>query len=292
MKPGRFRYLAPTSLAEALDALTFYGDEAKALAGGQSLGPLLNLRLASPEVLVDLERVSELSLSLREEEDCLVVASMTRQRAMEISPVVRRWVPLLTQALPFVAHRTIRNRGTLGGSLAHADPAAELPAVAVAADATIVVRGPTGTRHLSAHDFFQGIFTTALEPAELIEAVQFPKVRPGEGTGWAEFAARRGDFALVGVGARLRLANSGVIDLARLVYSGVSDVPWHDEAVGSSLVGSRPNRDVLSAAAALAANNCQPTGDVTGSSRYRKSLMAHLGARALFEAADDARMRS
>lgn len=292
MKPRRFRYLAPTSLAEAVDALAFHGDDAKALAGGQSLGPLLNLRLASPEVIVDLERISELSAPIREEGDCLEVASMTRQRDMETSPSVRRWVPLLAQALPFVAHRTIRNRGTLGGSLAHADPAAELPAVAVAAGATIIVRGAEGGRRLDAGDFFEGFFTTVLEPGELIEAVQFPKVQSREGTSWMEFAPRRGDFAVVGVAARLRLSESGVIEAARIVYSGVSDVPWHDEAVASLLVGSSPDPEVLSAAADLAAERCQTTGDATGSARYRKSLMAHLGSQALAAAVDEARGRS
>lgn len=292
MKPGRFRYLAPTSLAEAIAAMCSNGDEAKALAGGQSLGPLLNLRLASPEVLVDLERVPELSVPLKEEGGSLAIGAMTRQRMMETSSLVRRWSPLLAQALPFVAHRTIRNRGTLGGSLAHADPAAELPAVAVAAEASITAWGPGGSRCIPAEHFFQGFFSTALEPTELISKVQFPKARPGEGASWMEFAPRRGDFALVGVAARIVVSGAGTIEAARLVYSGVSDAPWYDEAVASSLVGSLPGHDVFSAAAALAADSCQPTGDSTGSSAYRKSLMAHLGLQALTAAAGEAGMHS
>lgn len=285
MKPGRFRYLAPSSLDEAVEALSTMGDEAKALAGGQSLGPLLNLRLANPQVIIDLERVQELSATLTEECDSISIAAMTRQRGIETSQLVRRWSPLLAQALPFVAHRTIRNRGTLGGSLAHADPAAELPAVAVAADATITIRGPSGARQAPAGSFFQGFFTTSLEPTELILSVQFPKIQAAEGTSWMEFAPRRGDFALVGVAARVRLSSAGTIEAARLVYSGVSDVPWCDETVTASLVGSTPSQETFLSAARAAADSCEPTEDATASSGYRKSLMAHLGAQALSAAA-------
>lgn len=291
MKPGRFRYLAPSSLDEAIEALSSLGDEAKALAGGQSLGPLLNLRLANPQLIIDLERVQELSAPLTEEGDSISIAAMTRQRSIETSSLVRQWSPLLAQALPFVAHRTIRNRGTIGGSLAHADPAAELPAVAVAAEATITVWGPSGPRLAPAGSFFQGFFTTALEPTELISSVQFPKVQTGEGTSWMEFAPRRGDFALVGVAARVRLSSAGTIEAARLVYSGVSDVPWYDEAVTAPLVGSTPSQETLLSAARAAADSCEPTEDATASSGYRKSLMAHLGAQALSEATDEALAR-
>lgn len=281
MKPGRFRYLAPTSLGEAVEALASFGDDAKALAGGQSLGPLMNLRLANPGVLIDLGRVAELAEPLREEEDSLVIGAMTRQRIVETSQLVQRWNPLLSQTLPFVAHRTIRNRGTIGGSLAHADPAAELPAVAIASGATVTVQGPSGKRLIPAAQFFQGFFTTDLEPTELVVAVRFPKLGVYERTGWAEFAPRRGDFALVGVAVRIRLSIEGTIEHAELVYSGVSSVPWQDQSVSASLVGLAPSEEAFHAVAALAAASCGPAGDVMASPEYRRSLMEHLTVKAL-----------
>jgi len=274
--------MAPTSIAEAIEVLAVYGEDAKALAGGQSLGPLMNLRLAVPAVIVDLGRVPELSGPPRDEGDSLVIAAMTRQRFAETSPLVRSWIPALSQALPFVAHRSIRNRGTIGGSLSHADPAAELPAVAVACGATVIIRGPEGQRQTPAGQFFQGFFTTELRPTELVIAVRFPKLGVKEGTGWAEFAPRRGDFALVGVAARIQLAYDGTIAGAELVYSGVSDVPWCDPAVVStSLVGERPLERTFSAAASALAASCAPAADSSASAEYRRSLMKHLTVQVL-----------
>lgn len=281
MKPARFQYLAPTSVEEVVDALQAFGDDAKLLAGGQSLGPLLNLRLSTPTVIVDLGRIDELSGQPTGESSVLRVPAMARQRSVEISARARECVPLLTQALPFVAHRTIRNRGTMGGSLAHADPAAELPAVAVAADASMVTQGSAGQRRLPAESFFTGFFTTALRPDEVLVAVEYPMRGEREGTSWLEFAPRRGDFAVVGIAAKVRLSADGSIADGRLVYSGVADRPWHDDGCDSGMVGRPPSPDLFDALAHDAATRCRPISDASGSADYRRSLLRHLTVQAL-----------
>jgi aerobic carbon-monoxide dehydrogenase medium subunit len=290
MKPARFRYLVPTSVSEAIGALAAYGDDSKLLAGGQSLGPLLNLRLARPDIVIDLGTVAELAVGPREAGDWVTISAMTPQRAVEISPLVGQYCPLLTEALPYVAHRTIRNRGTIGGSMAHADPAAEIPAVAVASNAIIRAEGPEGPRRIPADRFFLGFFTTALEPTEMVVAIEFPKLTPRRGACWAEFAPRRGDFAVVGVAAQLGLSPEGVIDWARLVYSGVWDKPWTDEAVESRLLGEQPRIAVFEAAADHAAAQCRPSSDSTASSDYRRSLVKHLTIKALAGAFEQAKV--
>lgn len=281
MKPARFRYVAPASVPEAIEAIATYGDESKLLAGGQSLGPLLNLRLARPDVVVDLGAIGELATGPRDEGDRITIPAMTTQHTVEDSPLARRHCPLLAEALPHVAHRTIRNRGTIGGSVAHADPAAEIPSVAVASDAIVRAQGPDGSRRIPADDFFLGLFTTALEPAEMAVAVEFPKVASRQGTRWVEFAPRRGDFAVVGVAARLGVTASGAIEYARLVYSGISDRPWRAEAAEELLLGERPRTGVFEAAADRAAARSRPGGDAVATPDYRRGLMRHLTVQAL-----------
>jgi len=280
MKPARFRYAAPTSVPEAIEALAAYED-GKLLAGGQSLGPLLNLRLARPDVIIDLGRVGELATGPRDDGDRITIPAMTSQRTVEVSDLARRHAPLLTGALPYVAHRTIRNRGTVGGSIAHADPAAEIPTVTVATGATIRAQGPAGTRRIPADAFFLGLFTTALEPAEMVVAIEFPKPGPRQGARWVEYAPRRGDFAIVGVAAQVTLAPAGEIADARIACSGVADRPWRDETAESRLRGERPGTAVFEAAADHLAAHCRPGDDAVASADYRTSLLRHLTVRAL-----------
>jgi carbon-monoxide dehydrogenase medium subunit len=281
VKPRPFAYLAPTTLEEVHDSLQEYGDECKVLAGGQSLGPLLNLRFASPRVLVDLERISALSSGTKADETRLLVPAMTRQRFLETDQTVARLAPLLRQALPYVAHRTIRNRGTIGGSLAHADPAGELPTVAVASDAVIVAESRTGRRRIPAGEFFEGFFTTALASDEIIASVEFPVPPPGSGTGWAEFSPRRGDYAIVGAAARIELNAEGRVTTARIVCAGVTDVPWPADAAAEVLRGRIPNPQRLAEAADTASAAATPPSDTSGSAAYRKSLVRSLTQNAL-----------
>ena len=281
MKPATFTYLAPNTLEQIHDALHKYGEDCKVLAGGQSLGPLMNLRFASPRVLVDLERVMALSSGIDADGNRLRVPAMTRQRFLETDPTVARVAPLLQQALPYVAHRTIRNRGTIGGSLAHADPAGELPTVAVASDAVIVAESRSGQRRIPAGEFFQGYFTTALAPGEIIVSVEFPVPPSGSGVGWAEYAPRRGDYAIVGAAARIELDTEGHVSTARIVCAGVADVPWLADGAAEVLRGNVPDPQRIAEAADVASAAATPPSDTSGSAAYRKSLVRSLTQDAL-----------
>jgi carbon-monoxide dehydrogenase medium subunit len=289
VKPLPFRYLAPRSLDEALEALASHGDDAKVIAGGQSLGPLLNLRLASPSVLVDLNHVSELGGEPIADGESVTIGAMTRQRDAERSALLASACPLFTEALPYVAHRTIRNRGTVGGSLAHADPAAELPAVAVAVGAQLTALSVRGKRVVPAGAFFDGYFTTALEADEILCAIRLPKIRDASGSAWEEFAPRHGDFAIVGVAATVRLDENGAVAAASVVCSGVADVPKRAGDAEDAVLGRRLNAQTLAAAGAAAAAGCHPPDDLVGSTQYRRHLVALLTVRALRTAADRAR---
>ena len=214
MKPAGFDYERPSSLTETLDRLATVGEDAKVLAGGQSLIPLMAMRLARPSVLIDVNRVEDLTFEA-DRGDYLELGALTRQRAAERSAVVRRTAPLLREALGHIGHPQIRNRGTIGGSLAHADPAAELPTVAVALDATMVIQRAGGDRTVAAADFFTGFFTTAIEPEELLTSVRIPTLPPNAGCSYKEFSRRHGDFAVVGVAAVVVLGGDATISQAR-----------------------------------------------------------------------------
>src|SRR5579872_7440135 len=223
MKLPPFEYEAPATIAGAVDLLAEYTDEASVLAGGQSLIPLLALRLARPAVLIDINGVGELA-GISATDGRVAIGAMTREYVAEDSATVGDTVPLLAAALPLIGHEAIRSRGTIGGSLAHADPAAELPAVALALDAEFVVRGRAGERAIPAADWFEGYLATSRRPDELLTEVRFPAAAPGTGVAFLEVARRHGDFAIVGLAASLTLAD-GVISDARLAFSGVADVP-------------------------------------------------------------------
>ena len=285
MKPAPFGYLSPRSVDEAVELMASYGEEAKVIAGGQSLGPLLNLRLATPAMLIDVNRIPEISGIIDEDAGQLTLGAMTRQHDAETSASLAAACPLLTDALPYVAHRTIRNRGTVGGSLAHADPAAELPAVITALQAKLLVRSTTDSRTICAENFFQSYFTTALEPDELLVAVRIRKASGPTGASWQEFAPRRGDYAIVGVATVLTLDKDGRVAQASVVCSGVADVPMHLRAAEDALIGREPTLEALAQVAAEAADGTEPPSDLIASSTYRRHLIGVLVHRALNAAA-------
>src|SRR5438105_735300 len=224
MKPPRFDYLAPRSVDEALDLLATHGEDAKVLAGGQSLVPLMNFRLVRPAHLVDLNEIAGLD-GIRLENGHLVIGAMTRQRAVETSALVRERCPLLTDAMPQIGHVQIRNRGTIGGSLAHADPASELPAVVAALGGELVLQSARGRRVLTPEQFFVGYLTTAVAPDELLVEVRLPVTPPRTGSAFLEVSRRHGDFALVGVAVTLTVHEAGVCTAGAIALTGVGPTP-------------------------------------------------------------------
>src|SRR5262252_2883184 len=244
MKPPRFDYLAPSCLDEALGILDRHRDQAKVLAGGQSLVPLLNFRLARPAYLVDLNEIAGLD-DIRMDGDHLVIGAMARQRAVETSSLVRAHCPLLAEAMPEIGHVQIRNRGTFGGSVAHADPASELPAVIAALDGELVVTSTRGQRVLKPDAFFVSYFTTALEPSDLLGSVRLPVVPPRTGTAFIEMSRRHGDFALVGVAATVTVDDAGVCTRCALTLTGVGPTPVTPRRVAAGLVGAEPTPDAI-----------------------------------------------
>jgi CO/xanthine dehydrogenase FAD-binding subunit len=288
MKPASFVYHRPATLDEALALLADHGGDAKPLAGGQSLIPAMNFRLARPAILIDLERVRELAF-MTAGPDGLRLGAMTRQRDVERSPLAARAAPLLHETLPFIAHPQIRNRGTIGGSLAHADPAAELPAVALALDARLHLKRRDGARWIPAAEFFTGLFATALAPEELLVEVAVPA--PAARTGWAfeEVARRHGDYALVGVAAVVTLDTQGRCERVRLALLSVGEGPVLAAQAAGLLVGQVPSADLIRAAAdAAATSDIDPPGDIHASPAYRRQLAAVLTRRALTRALERA----
>jgi carbon-monoxide dehydrogenase medium subunit len=279
-------YEAPTTVAEAVDLLAEHGDEASVLAGGQSLIPLLALRLARPAVLIDINGVHELA-GVSATDGRVAIGAMTREYVAEESATVADAVPLLAAALPLIGHEAIRSRGTIGGSLAHADPAAELPAVARALNAEFVVRGPSGERVIPAAQWFEGYLTTSRRPDELLVEVRFPTAREDTGASFTEVARRHGDFAIVGLAASLVLSG-GVISDARLAFAGVSEVPVRATAAEELLAGERPSAELFDEAARRATEDLDPPADLHGSSDYRKTVAAAVVRRGLRAAADNA----
>jgi carbon-monoxide dehydrogenase medium subunit len=286
MKLPYVEYEAPTTMAEAVDLLAEHQDEASVLAGGQSLIPLMALRLARPAVLIDINGLSELSL-VAVEDGRVTIGAMTREYVAEDSATVGDTVPLLAAALPLIGHEAIRSRGTIGGSLAHADPAAELPAVARALDAEFVVRGRAGERVVPAADWFEGYLATSRRPDEILAEVRFPAAGPGTGVAFLEVARRHGDFAIVGLAVSLTLAD-GVISDARLAFAGVSDVPVRAAEAEDLLIGQRPSAELFAEAARVATAPLDPPADLNGSPEYRKQIAATLVRRGLQAAADNA----
>ena len=282
MKPAQFDYYDPTTLAEALSLLAEFGETARPLAGGQSLVPMMNMRLARPGQVIDLNRIRELDY-LKFDNGQLRIGAMTRQRALERSARIAEGWPLLHEATRYIGHVQIRNRGTVGGSLAHAFPSAELPVVMVAMDASFVLRSSQGERTLSALEFFVDAMTTALNPGELLVEARVPKW-PVE-TGWAfqEISRRYGDFALMGVAALLTVTSRGIIDCARLVFTGAT--PHSSKIAEQQLVGQQPDAQLFRDVATAAAAELETDSDIHASAEYRKAVAGVLARRVLEQAA-------
>jgi CO/xanthine dehydrogenase FAD-binding subunit len=284
VKPPQFEYDDPTTVEEALSLLAEHGDAAKVLAGGQSLVPLMNFRLARPDRLVDVNNVAGLD-GLGVDGGVLRIGALVRQSRLERSEEAAAAVPLLREAVRFVGHSQIRNRGTVGGSVAHADPAAELPLAFTALDARFRVRGTRGERVLGAGELFVSHLTTALEPDELLTEIEVPVPPPETRYAFVEFARRLGDFALGGAAVLLRLGGDGTCESASVALLAAAPTPVRAPEAEAALVGRRVDEDAAREAARLAVVDIRPAGDVHGSSDYRRGLIEALVRRAVLKAA-------
>jgi carbon-monoxide dehydrogenase medium subunit len=290
MKPPPFEYYNPRSLDEALSHLAEHGYDAKILAGGQSLVPMLNFRLAQPAVLVDLNKIADLAYIQAGNSGGIQVGTMTRHAQVERDPIIAERAPLIHETMPMIATSQIRSRGTFGGSIAHADPSAELVAISVALEGKFRLRSQSGEREVPATDFFLGMFTTQLEPEEILVEASFPSVPPG--TGWAieEIARRPHDFALVGVAVVVTLHSDQRIQNARIVFLSVGDGPVVAEKAAESLRDQAPSPDLLRAAAEIAAaEDIDPSNDIHASADYRRHLAKVLTRQALETAIERAK---
>jgi len=283
MKPAPFEYFAPDSLEAALELKAQHGDEAKALAGGQSLIPAMNFRVAQPTLLIDLNRITELRYIRKN--GALRIGAMTVQAQAEYDGLVATHAPLLHEAIPNIAHSQIRNRGTVGGSIAHADPASELPVICIALDARMRAQSKSAGRWIEARDFFAGLFATTLQPDELLVEVEFPGMAQYTGYAFMELARRSGDYAMAGVAALLTLAKDGTCQQAKLVYLNVGDGPVEASQAVASLKGTKPSTDAFRHAALIASQkDMAPFGNLHASADYQRHLSAALTERALAKA--------
>ncbi len=279
MKPAPFRYLLPASLDEALSMLNEHAPEGRVLAGGQSLVPMMNFRLARPAVLIDLNQIPALA-HISDRDDHLAIGAMTRERTIEFSPLVRSGTPLLVEATKHVGHLPIRSRGTLGGSLANADPAAEYPAVIRALDCSLIVCSVRGERRISADQFFDGPLSTTMEPDEILTEIHIPKAPPGSGCAFVEIARRHGDFALAGVAAQVTLVEGVPTDI-HLAACGVGPGPVRLAAAEAAFLRLGNSREALQSIAEAAAAEVDPDDDVHASAEYRRRLAGVMTGRAI-----------
>lgn len=286
MKPASFEYFAPTSLAEALELLRRHGADAKILAGGQSLVPALNFRLSRPAAIIDLNRIAELAY-VREDDTHLAIGALTRQRRIENAEAVARRTPLLAEATKLIGHLPIRSRGTIGGSLVNADPAAEDPAMATALDCTMVLRSHRGERRIEAKQFFLGMLETAVAEDELLVEIEVPAMPAGSGWSFQEISRRHGDFALAGVAAQITVDGDRVTD-ARLAACGVGPGPVRLSGAEDILERDGMSDTAIDDAAAMAASEVSPFTDVHASAEYRRKLTRTMTGRALRQAAERA----
>jgi len=284
MKPAPFEYIAPQTLAEALTAVQTHGFDAKLLAGGQSLVPVMNFRLAQPGVLVDLNNIPALDFVRREADGRFRFGSMTRQRTLEHHPLIAEHLPLLHETMPHIAHSQIRNRGTFGGSLVHADPAAELPVIAVALNGRFKLQKSDGERWVTAAHFFTSLFETTCEDEEILTEIELPPLPPRTGTAFREVSRRHGDFALGGVAAVVTLDENGYCTAARLVYLNAGDVPMVARQAAQQLIGEKGGSELFTAVAETAQSEIDPTGDIHASADYKRHLASVLTIRALKQA--------
>jgi carbon-monoxide dehydrogenase medium subunit len=283
MIPAPFDYVAPLTVEDAVAALASGGEDAKVMAGGQSLIPVLRLRLSYPETVVDLGKIAELR-GVRDDGDAIVIGAMTTHDEVLHDPLVTRYVPLLAQATETVADPQVRHRGTFGGSLSHADPAGDLPAVALALDAELVVAGTNGRRTVAARDFFLDYLTTAIQPGEILVEIRLPKLGEGWGTCYEKFSRVAQAWSIVAVAAAVRREN-GAIAEARIGLTNMGTTPLRATATEQALAGRSASAEVLAEAASHAADGTSPTSDVNAQADYRSHLATVLTRRALAKAA-------
>jgi carbon-monoxide dehydrogenase medium subunit len=288
VKPASFEYHAPVTVADTLGLLAEHADECKVLAGGQSLVPMLAMRLTRFEHLIDLNRVDEL-FGVSRANGTLTIGAMTRQRAVERDATVAA-APLLARAVPFIGHTQIRNRGTIGGSIAHADPASELPAVALALGAELEVASVGGARRVPADEFFQGTWTTCMRDEELLVAVHVPVWEGRCGFAFTEVARRSGDFALAGVAAAVEIADDGSVQRVALGLLGMGSTALRATAAEDALIGRTPAAPELDEVAQLSVADLDPPDDIHATSAYRRQVGAHLVRQALGMALEEARI--
>jgi carbon-monoxide dehydrogenase medium subunit len=281
--PGEFEYHAPSTVDEAVALLGHLGDEAKVLAGGHSLVPAMRFRLAQPRYLVDINRIEELA-QIREEGDSLVIGALTRESEIEHSALIAERYPLLADAGRVIADPLVRNRATVGGNLAHADPANDHPAVMLAYAATLVARGPGGRREIAADDFFVGLFETAMEPDEILVEIRIPAPAPGSGGAYEKFERKVGDYAVSAAAVQLTVSGDRCT-AARIGLTNVSAVPMRATAAEAALVGNAITDEVIEAAGQAAADECDPSADLRGSVAYKRDLTRVLVKRAIRRAA-------
>lgn len=289
MKPAALTYVRPRSLSEALQLLAEHGEEAKPIAGGQSLMPMLNMRLTTLDYLVDIDRLPDLDGIITAPDGGVYLGALVRHRDLATSTLIRERAPLLAECAPMIGHPAIRNRGTLGGSVAHADPAAELPAALVALDATVCLARVDGERELAAGEFFLDVFTTALLPGELVVGVRLPAAPPRTGWAFREQVRRHGDFALAGAAVRISLDPAGCCEESRVVLCGVGGAPYRSRAAEDLLRGRPPSPDLLAEVARQATAPLDPAGDVHASGAYRKEAARVCAERTLGTALERAR---
>ena len=284
MKPAPFEYHVPDSIEQAIELFSQYDGEAKILAGGQSLVPAMNFRVVQPSVLIDLNRVQELSY-IHEDGEVIRVGSMARERHLEFDSSIANHTPLLHEAVPFIAHPQIRNRGTIGGSIVHADPAAELPVLMLALSARLKARNAAGERWIDAQDFFVGMFTTALDPDEILVEIELPFSSPRTGWSFMEVAPRAGDYAMMGVAALVTLDQAGKCKGAKLVYLNAGEGPVEAKEAAQLLEGETLNDELIESVASKASRDeINPFGNIHTSSEFQRHLADVLTKKALKQA--------
>ena len=283
MKPSAFEYFDPSTVREALELLQRHSDDAKILAGGQSLIPMMNFRVARPKVLIDINKIKELDY-IREEKDELVIGSLVRERALEVSPVVGKKCPILAEAISQIGHLPVRTRGTIGGSLVHADPSAEIPVVICALGGRMKVVGPLGERTLAADEFFLTYLTSALEPGEILVEVRIPTLPANTGWSFTELSRRHGDFGIVVVASILFMENKEACRKASIALGGVAPTPIRAAAAEKILAGRKLTEELIREAGVKAAGATEPESDYHASAEYRKDMARVFTQRSLQEA--------
>lgn len=283
MKPSAFKYFDPATVTEAIGLLERYGDKAKIIAGGQSLVPMMNFRLAHPEVLIDINGIKELDY-IREEGDELVIGALTRERDLEVSPVIQEKCPILAEAISFIGHLPIRIRGTLGGSLVHADPSGEIPTVIWGLGAKMRVVGPSGERTLEPEEFFLTYLTTSMEPSEVLVEVRIPALPQKAGWSFVELSRRHGDFAIVAVASVLFMEGGGFCQRASIALGGLAPTPVRAKEAEDLLVGQKITEALIEKTGIKAMEATDPESDYHASAEYRKDMTRVFVQRGLREA--------